>query len=56
VIRLLPETTILDIKEQKTHYQVLLCITDFISGLTDSYALTLYQRINGMSVPGNRKM
>ncbi|MDA0193916.1 MAG: deoxyguanosinetriphosphate triphosphohydrolase [Bacteroidetes bacterium] len=56
VFRLLPETSIYEIENQKSPYEVLLCVTDFISGLTDSYALTLYQRINGMSVPGSRRL
>jgi len=56
VFRLLPETSIYEIDRQQTSYGVLLCITDFISGLTDSYALKLYQRINGMSVPGSHRL
>lgn len=35
-----------------THYQRLLAATDFISGMTDSYALTLFRRLHGMELPG----
>ncbi len=56
ILRLLPETSIYEIEKQESPYEVLLCVTDFISGLTDSYALTLYQRINGMSIPGSHRL
>lgn len=32
-------------------YQRVLGITDFISGMTDSYAVTLYKKITGISLP-----
>ncbi|MFO1350287.1 MAG: dNTP triphosphohydrolase [Gammaproteobacteria bacterium] len=32
-------------------YQRLLGVTDFISGMTDSYAVTLYKKITGISLP-----
>ena len=35
----------------KTRYQRLLVMTDFVSGMTDSYAVNLYQRIRGISLP-----
>jgi dGTPase len=35
-----------------TPYQRLLAATDFISGMTDSYALTLFRRLHGMELPG----
>lgn len=34
-----------------TLYDKLLLITDFISGMTDSYALDLHQKINGVKMP-----
>jgi dGTPase len=33
-------------------YTRLLRLTDFISGMTDSYAVTLYKKITGISLPG----
>lgn len=34
-----------------TDYEQLLVVTDFVSGMTDSYAVELYQRIRGISLP-----
>jgi dGTPase len=34
--------------EEERLYLRLLLVTDFISGMTDSYARDLYQRLNGM--------
>ena len=51
IVRLLPEHIIDQINvEGITPYEMLLCITDFISGLTDSYALSIYRKINGIAV------
>ena len=36
---------------QKTLYESLLSATDFVSGMTDSYAVTLYRRLRGMELP-----
>ncbi len=36
-----------------TDYQRLLGVTDFISGMTDSFALTLFRRLNGIELPGS---
>jgi dGTPase len=33
-------------------YTRLLLITDFVSGMTDSYAVSLYRKIKGISLPG----
>ena len=35
-----------------TDYERLLGVTDFISGMTDSFALTLFRRLNGIELPG----
>ncbi|ALM85776.1 deoxyguanosinetriphosphate triphosphohydrolase [Bordetella sp. N] len=32
-------------------YQRALCVTDFVSGMTDTYAVEFYQRIRGISLP-----
>ncbi len=34
-------------------YELLLILLDFISGITDSYALSLYRNIKGISLPGD---
>ena len=33
-------------------YQRLLRVTDFVSGMTDSYAVSLYKKLTGISLPG----
>jgi dGTPase len=33
-------------------YTRLLKITDFVSGMTDSYAISLFRKIKGISLPG----
>ncbi len=35
------------------HYQQLLAICDYISGMTDSYAVSLYKKLTGISLPVN---
>lgn len=37
---------------EKDLYSRLLNITDFISGMTDSFAVSLYRKIKGISIPG----
>jgi dGTPase len=37
-----------------TAYQELLEITDYISGMTDSFAVDLYRKLHGISLPGRR--
>lgn len=49
LLSLLPKTS-LDI-EQSSAYERALLATDFISGMTDSFAVELYQRIRGISLP-----
>jgi len=35
-----------------TLYLDLLSVVDFVSGMTDTYALELYQNLTGISIPG----
>jgi dGTPase len=35
----------------KNKYEKLLSATDFVSGMTDSYAVTLYRRLRGIELP-----
>ncbi len=55
IVRLLPEEISYAMDQPSlTPYDVLLAVTDFISGLTDFYALSIYRKINGISVPGSK--
>lgn len=37
--------------ERLSAYERTLLATDFVSGMTDSFAVELYQRIRGISLP-----
>ena len=37
---------------EEGHYTRLLSLTDFIAGMTDSYAVSLYKKVTGISLPG----
>lgn len=39
------------LEAQTSDYHALLAICDYISGMTDSYAVTLYKKITGISLP-----
>jgi dGTPase len=52
VLRLLPETYRQRIKTETKLYEKLLIITDFVSGMTDSNALQLFQTLKGIVLPG----
>lgn len=47
VLELVPD----QFKRGKSHYERLLGATDFVSGMTDSYAVTLYRRLLGIELP-----
>lgn len=51
ILRLLPEEYMIELKEDLSVYQTLQIILDFISGLTDSHAVRLYQTIKGYRLP-----
>jgi len=38
--------------DEERPYQKVMCILDFVSGMTDNYALELYRNLRGISVPG----
>jgi dGTPase len=50
IIRLLPEEVKNDLQEEKL-YNNIRTVLDFVSGMTDSHALTLYRKLKGMSLP-----
>jgi dGTPase len=37
--------------ERLNPYQRLLCVTDYVSGMTDGFAVELYQRLSGIKLP-----
>lgn len=39
------------VKKGKSQYEKLLGATDYVSGMTDSYAVTLYRRMRGIELP-----
>jgi dGTPase len=38
--------------EHKTTYEKVQAVVDFVSGMTDLYALDLYRKIKGINIPG----
>ena len=53
MIRLIPEQFIgPQAMPAKDDYTRLLRLTDFVSGMTDSYAVSLYKKVTGISLPG----
>ena len=53
LIRLVPEQFIgPDRVPMEDPYRRLLMLTDFVSGMTDSYAVSLYKKVTGISLPG----
>lgn len=54
IINLIPKRFFYDEKKYPELYQRLLRVIDFISGMTDSYAVSIYRKIKGISLPGGR--
>jgi len=52
--RLLPLDTKEELQSAKSTYEVLRVLLDYISGLTDSNAMSLYRKLMGISLPGMR--
>ncbi|MCH7398551.1 dNTP triphosphohydrolase [Belliella sp. DSM 107340] len=53
ILRLLPEEFPLEGWDSGVNpYQMLRILMDFISGMTDKYALNLYRRVKGIALPG----
>jgi len=52
IVNLLPKRIIAEGDENL--YNCLLRILDFVSGMTDSYAVSLFRKIKGISLPGGR--
>ncbi len=53
LLRLVPEQSIGPNRDPDTNpYQRLLRMIDFVSGMTDSYAVSLFKKVRGISLPG----
>ena len=53
MVRLIPEQFIgPNRRPSENGYTRLLRLTDFVSGMTDSYAVSLYKKMTGISLPG----
>jgi dGTPase len=52
VFRLLPETYQELITDTASLYEISLLCVDYISGMTDRYAINLYRKLKGISLPG----
>ena len=52
LLRLVPEQSLGPNREPDTSpYQRLLRMIDFVSGMTDSYAVSLFKKLTGISLP-----
>ena len=52
ILRLLPVEFQNSVKNSDNIYEVSMSVIDFISGMTDRYALSIYRKIKGISLPG----
>lgn len=52
ILRLLPEDFDLGEYDGDDAYALLRALIDFISGMTDKYALSLYRKVKGIALPG----
>lgn len=52
LLKLLPGDFLFEIENTENLYDSLLVLLDFISGMTDSHALSMYRNIKGISLPG----
>ncbi|AEL25240.1 dGTP triphosphohydrolase [Cyclobacterium marinum] len=50
ILRLLPEE--LELQKSRDAYALMRGLLDFISGMTDKHALSLYRRVKGITIPG----
>lgn len=54
LVNLLPKRILFNASSDTEIYERLLMIIDFISGMTDSFAVSLFRKIKGISLPGSR--
>ena len=53
VFKLLPKDILLMVEKTTSVYALLRVVLDFVSGLTDGHALSLYRNLTGISMPGS---
>ncbi len=51
IVRLLPNEIFIGSGEENKEYNLIMNVVDFISGMTDSYAISLYRKIKGIMLP-----
>lgn len=51
IIKMLPSKTIIEDQFGSKNYLNILRVTDYISGMTDSYAVSLFRKIKGIALP-----
>ena len=55
ILKLLPLESLGPLRRPlENRYEQLLCVLDFVAGMTDSYAVGLYRRLSGAALPGSR--
>ncbi len=54
LVNLLPKRILSNAHSDTEIYERLLIIIDFISGMTDSFAVSMFRKIKGISLPGSR--
>ncbi len=52
LLRLIPEDYLHEFDTSENIYESMLVLLDFVSGMTDSHALSLYRNIKGIALPG----
>jgi len=52
LLKLLPEDFNEEIKSSDSLYESILVLLDFVSGMTDSHALSMFRNIKGIAIPG----
>lgn len=52
LLRLIPQDFLDELERSETLYESMLVLLDYISGMTDSHALSMYRNIKGITLPG----
>lgn len=52
---MLPSKTTIEAQFWSENYLIILRVTDYISGMTDSYAVSLFRKIKGIALPKSRR-
>jgi dGTPase len=54
IVHLLPKRILNSANKETEIYDRMLMIIDFVSGMTDSFAISLFRKIKGISLPGSK--